>query len=168
MLVFWVVTPGGSAGGNQRLRRTLVPTQKFIWLHNPENHPRHLHCCHNLKSRNYTGTLRMLSDSWWVTPFMLRPLMDRMRSPFWMRPSLSAGLPTSTLCTCKEHKSCHKLQASRLFRVYHYQLCQHGTSKTYCSHASHPCRCHCLSPSWLFHCLTFNLLYSSFIHLWFI
>jgi len=46
-------------------------------------------------------TLRIARASLWVTPFRLRPLMDKMRSPFCRRPSLSAGLPDSTLWTCK-------------------------------------------------------------------
>ena len=44
-------------------------------------------------------TLRILSASLWLTPLVLLPLMDKTRSPFWIRPSRSARLPAITLCT---------------------------------------------------------------------
>lgn len=50
-------------------------------------------------------TLRMLSASLWLTPLVLRPLMESTLSPFWMRPSLSAKLPAITLCTWKKSVS---------------------------------------------------------------
>ena len=45
-------------------------------------------------------TLRILRASLWLTPLVLLPLMDKTRSPFWIRPSRSARLPAITLCTC--------------------------------------------------------------------
>lgn len=45
-------------------------------------------------------TLSIASDSRCVIPFMLLPFIDNMRSPFRIRPSLSAGLPVNTLYTC--------------------------------------------------------------------
>lgn len=44
-------------------------------------------------------TLSTVTDSRCVSPLMLSPLMAKMRSPFFSRPSLSAGDAVSTLCT---------------------------------------------------------------------
>ena len=47
-------------------------------------------------------TLRMLRASRWVTPLVDLPLIDKTRSPFWIRPSLSANVPGITLWTLKK------------------------------------------------------------------
>jgi len=49
----------------------------------------------------YNFTLSIANDSRCVIPFILLPFIDNMRSPFRIRPSLSAGLPVSTLYTYK-------------------------------------------------------------------
>ena len=72
-------------------------------------------------------TFRMLRASRWVTPLVDLPLIDKTRSPFWIRPSRSAKVPGITLWTWKNKDNIIKCFTQEFYSQRTLFRCSKGT-----------------------------------------